>query len=61
MAKRERTEEQKKKSLLRQMCDSTDADTPQKVIRFRNQDVPDFLGQLSRFEQRSRQTRRMIG
>ncbi len=53
--------EEQKQSVLRQMCDSTGESDPPKVIRFRNQDVPKFLKQLIRFEQRSRETRRMIG
>ena len=53
--------EGQKKTLLRELCDTAGEETPRKVIRFPNEDVPQFLEQLSRFEQRSRKTRRMIG
>jgi hypothetical protein len=50
------TFEQNRKALLIQMTSKTKAKTEERIIQFRNQDVPEFLKSLDEFEEKSRKS-----
>ena len=57
MSKRTSSFEQKRTELISAMCDGCSQGTITKVIRFTNDDVPEFLKRLTEFEERSRNIR----
>ncbi len=54
------TFEQSRKELLTQMISKSKGKVQEKVIHFRNDDVPKFLRDLDKFEKQSRKSRIVI-
>ena len=53
--------EQGRKELLVKMSSRSRKPTIKKVIPFRNDDVPNYLRELDKFEERSRQANLVVG
>ncbi|MBS1258133.1 MAG: hypothetical protein MAG551_01186 [Candidatus Scalindua arabica] len=54
------TFEQSRKELLKQMISKSKGKVQEKVIHFRNDDVPKFLQNLDKFEKQPRKSRIVI-
>ena len=54
------TFEQSRRDLLAQMTSKAKGKTEEKIIQFRNNDVPKFLEALNEFEKKSRKSRIIV-